>query len=286
MAEKIIIASDSTSDLSPELIERYGIKILPLGITVGGNTYTDGVDIDPDMIYDVYEKTGELPKTSAVNIAEFEDFYAQYTQEGYSIVLFTISADMSSTFRHAQLAAEDYDNVYVVDTRNLSTGGGLLVIAASEMANDGKSPEEIAKACEEMAKCVDASFVIDSLEFLYKGGRCSAVAAAGAAVLGLKPCIGVKDGKMGVGKKYRGKFDKVLSQYISDRVGNGDGIRKGHIFVTHAGCEAEIYESCVEQLRALGCFDEIHITRAGCTISSHCGRNTLGVLFVRESAIE
>jgi DegV family protein with EDD domain len=286
MAEKIIIASDSTSDLSPELIERYGIKILPLGITVGGNTYTDGVDIDPDMIYGIYEKTGELPKTSAVNISEFEDFFAEYTKEGYSIVLFTISAEMSSTFRHAQLASENLENVYVVDTRNLSTGGGLLVIAAAEMANEGKSPAEIAKACEDLAKCVDASFVIDSLEFLYKGGRCSAVAAAGAAVLGLKPCIGVKDGKMGVGKKYRGKFDKVLPQYVSDRVGNGEGIRKGHIFVTHAGCEPEIYEACAEQLKALGCFDEIHITRAGCTISSHCGRNTLGVLFIRETPIE
>jgi DegV family protein with EDD domain len=286
MNRKVLIASDSTTDLSAELIEKYGIKTVPLTVNLGEKSYTDGVDITPDMIYAHYEKCGELPKTAAPNVADFSDFFEKYTAEGYDIVLFTISAEMSSTFRHAQLASENLENVYVVDTRNLSTGGGLLVIAAAEMANEGKSPVEIAKTCEDLARCVDASFVIDSLEFLYKGGRCSAVAAAGAAVLGLKPCIGVKDGKMGVGKKYRGKFDKVLPQYVSDRVGNGEGIRKGHIFVTHAGCEPEIYEACAEQLKALGCFDEIHITRAGCTISSHCGRNTLGVLFIRETPIE
>ena len=180
---------------------------------------------------------------------------------------------------------EDYENVYVVDTRNLSTGGGLLIIAAAEMANAGKSPAEIAKACEEMAQCVDASFVIDSLEFLYNGGRCSAVAAAGAAVLGLKPCITVKDGKMGVGKKYRGKFEKVLPMYINDRVGNGDGIRKGHIFITHAGCDPEIINACVDKVKELAPDANVMITRAGCTISSHCGRNTLGVLFIRKNPI-
>ncbi len=285
MSEKILIASDSTTDLGPELIERYNVKILPLGVTVGGKTYTDGVDIDPDMIYDNYNKTGELPKTSAANISQFEDFFKDYTAQGYSIVMFTISADMSSTFSNARLAAEDFDNVYVVDTRNLSTGGGLLVVTAAEMAEEGKSAAEIAKTCKELAACVDASFVIDSLEFLYKGGRCSAVAAAGATVLGLKPCIGVKGGKMGVGKKYRGKFEKVLPTYVNDRLGDGSGIYTDHVFVTHAGCEPEIYEACAEQVKALGVFKEVHITRAGCTISSHCGRNTLGVLFIRKAPL-
>jgi DegV family protein with EDD domain len=285
MSEKIIIASDSTTDLNAELIERYNVKILPLGVTIGGKDYTDGVDIDPDMIYDHYGKTGELPKTAAVNIVQFEDFFNEYTSQGYSIVLFTISAEMSSTFSNARLAAESFENVYVVDTRNLSTGGGLLVVTAAEMAAEGKSAAEIAKTCEELAPCVDASFVIDSLEFLYKGGRCSAVAAAGATVLGLKPCIGVKGGKMGVGKKYRGKFEKVLPQYISDRVGDGSTIIPEHVFITHAGCDPEIYQACAEQVKALGVFKEVHITRAGCTISSHCGRNTLGVLFIRKEPI-
>ena len=156
MSEKILIASDSTTDLGQELIEKYNVKILPLGVTVGGKTYTDGVDIDPDMIYDNYSKTGELPKTSAANIAQFEEFYREYTEQGYSIVMFTISAEMSSTFSNARLAAEDFENVHVVDTRNLSTGGGLLVIKAAELAAEGKSSAEIAETCRNLTACVDA----------------------------------------------------------------------------------------------------------------------------------
>lgn len=285
MSEKIIIASDSTCDLNTELINRYGIKILSLGVSLGGNNYTDGVDIDPDKIYEHYEKTGELPKTAAVNINEFSDFFKKQTDSGASVVCFTISSDMSSTCNNARLAAQDYDNVYVVDTRNLSTGGGLLVIRAAELANEGKSAKEIYEICTELSKCVDASFVIDNLEFLHKGGRCSAVAAFGANLLQLKPCITVKDGKMGVSKKYRGKFAMTLKQYVADRVGDASDIDTSHIFVTHAGCDEQIYMQCVEQLKELGKFDEIHITRAGCTISSHCGRNTLGVLFIRKHPI-
>ena len=285
MAEKILIASDSTCDLSPELIEKYNIRILPLGVTLGENTYTDGVDINPDMIYENYEKNGTLPKTAAVNIAQYEEFFEAKTKEGYSIVFFAISSEMSSTFSNARLVAEDYENVYAVDTRNLSTGGGLLVITAAQMAEEGKSAKEIADACSALAPNVDASFVIDSLEFLYKGGRCSAVAKVGATVLGLKPCITVKDGKMGVGKKYRGKFGAVLPQYIADRVGDASDIYTDKIFVTHAGCEPEIIQSCVDKVKELAPNSNVMITRAGCTISSHCGRNTLGVLFIRKNPI-
>ncbi len=285
MSEKIIIASDSTTDLSPEQIAKYDIKIMPLGVTIGGKNYSDGVDIDPDMIYDNYNKTGELPKTSAINIAQCEDFFEQCTSEGYSIVFFTISSEMSSTFSNARLAAEDYPNVHVVDTRNLSTGGGLLLVHAAEMAAAGHSAEEIAKECEELALCVDASFVIDSLEFLYKGGRCTALEAFGANLLSLKPCISVKGGKMGVGKKYRGKFERVLPIYISDRVGDGSGIRPEHVFITHAGCDPDVVDACVEKVRSIGYFEDIMVSRAGCTVSSHCGRNTLGVLFIRKDPI-
>lgn len=286
MSEKIIIASDSTSDLSQELIAKYGIKILPLGVTLGETTYTDGVDIDPDKIYENYEKNGELPKTSAVNIADFEDFFEECTANGYSVVLFTISSDMSSTFSNARLAAEDFENVYPVDSRNLSTGAGLLVVAAAEMAEKGMAAKEIAEECNRLASCVDASFVIDSLEFLHKGGRCSALAAFGANLLQLKPCIVVKDGKMGVGKKYRGKFSVVLSQYISERIGDGNDIETDRIFVTHAGCDKEIIDACVAKVNELIPDANVLVTRAGCTVSSHCGRNTLGVLFFRKSPIE
>ncbi len=285
MSEKIMIASDSTTDLSPELIERYGVKILPLGVALGDKQYTDGVDIDPDLIYKNYEETGKLPKTSAVNLAECEAFFSKYTAEGYRVIFFTISGEMSSTHNNVRLAAEAVEGAYVVDTRNLSTGGGLLLIAAAEMAEAGMGAEEIVQKCRELAPCVDASFIIDSLEFLYKGGRCSALAALGANLLSLKPCITVKDGKMGVGKKYRGKFGAVLPTYIEDRLGDASDVVKGHIFVTHAGCEPAVIDACVERVRAIAPEAEIHITRAGCTISSHCGRNTLGVLFIRTHAI-
>ncbi len=286
MQEKILIASDSTTDLSSELIERYQIKILPLGVTLGERSYTDGVDIDPEMIYRHYESTGELPKTSAVNLVTFLDFFRRYTEEGYSIVFFTISAEFSSTFNNARLAAQDFDNVYVVDTRNLSTGGGLLVIRAAEMAQRGCSAAEIALECVRLVDHVDASFVIDSLEFLHKGGRCSAVAALGANLLHLKPCILVRGGRMTVGKKYRGKFPVVLSQYIADHLGDGTDIDLDRVFVTHAGCEPGICERCMEQVKALVPFREVLLARAGCTISSHCGRNTVGVLFLRKTPLK
>jgi DegV family protein with EDD domain len=286
MSEKVVIISDSTSDLSPELIDRYDIKIIPLRVSLGDKQYTDGVDITPEMIYEHYEKTGELPKTAAINIAEFTSFVEPYTKDGASVVLFTIGAQMSSTYNNARLAAEDLGNVYAVDTANLSTGGGLLVIAAAEMAQKGMSAAEIATECEKLAKRVDASFVIDDLEFLYKGGRCSALAAFGANALHLKPCIAVRDGKMGATKKYRGKFGEVLKKYVAEQIGDASDIVTDHVFVTHAGCDEEIYMACYEQVKAYGIFKEVHLTRAGCTVSSHCGRNTLGVLFIRKNDVK
>lgn len=283
MSKKVIIASDSTTDLSHELIERYGIKTLPLTVSLGSEHYRDGIDIDPDIIYAHYEKTGELPKTAAVNVNEFSDFFARETENGNSVVLFTISSNMSSTYNNARLAASNYTDVYIVDTRNLSTGGGLLALAACDMAEDGMAANDIADACRALTGRVDASFVVDDLEFLYKGGRCSALAALGANLLSLKPCIGVVDGKMGVGKKYRGKFSITLKKYIDDQLKHIDEIDTSRIFITHAGCDEAIVNACVEQVKAYGVFKEIHVTRAGCTISSHCGRNTLGVLFIRKA---
>lgn len=286
MAEKIIIASDSTTDLSPELIEKYDVKILPLGINLGKKSYFDGVDIHPDDIYAYYEKTGELPKTAAANIEDFNQFFSKLTADGSSVVFFAISSDMSSTFTNARLSAMEFDNVYVVDTQNLSTGGGLLVIRAAEMVAEGKTAKEIAENCQALAPYVSASFIIDNLEFLHKGGRCSAVAAFGANLLQLKPCIAVKGGKMGVAKKYRGPFGTVLKKYIADQLADIDNIELDHIFVTHAGCDNEINEQCVAQVKETANFKNIHLTRAGCTVSSHCGRNTLGVLFICKKPVE
>ncbi len=283
---KIIISSDSTCDLSAELKERYDIKIIPLGVTLGDKVYRDGVDINPDEIYAHHAKTGELPKTTAANVGECIDYFADLTKDGAAVIHFTISSTMSSTYSNACLAAEEFENVYVVDSKNLSTGGGLQVVAAAEMAKSGMTAPEIVAELEKISPCVDASFVIDSLEYLHKGGRCSALAMLGANLLKLKPCIEVKNGVMGVGKKYRGVYGRVLTEYVNERLANVNDIDTSRVFVTHAGCDPEIVDAVVEQVKATGIFKEVFLTRAGCTVSSHCGANTLGVLFVRKSPIE
>ncbi len=286
MEQKIVITSDSTTDLSTELKERYNISTLPLGVTLGEKTFLDGVDITPDDIYAHHAKTGELPKTSAANLGDCIDFFKPFADANKAVIHFTISSEMSSTYNNARMAAQEFENIYVIDTRNLSTGGGLLVIAAAEMASKGLPAEEIVNKIEELKSCVDASFIIDSLDYLHKGGRCSALAVLGANLLKLKPCIEVKNGTMGVGKKYRGRFSDVLKVYVEERIGDGSDIDLDRVFVTHAGCDMDIVNSVVEQVKEAAPFKEIFLTRAGCTISSHCGANTLGVLFIRKNPIE
>ena len=283
---KIIVSSDSTCDLSAEMKEKYGISIIPLGVTLGTKVYQDGVDINPDDIYAHHEKTGELPKTTAANVGECIDYFTELTKDGAAVIHFTISSTMSSTYSNACLAAAEFENVYVVDSKNLSTGGGLQVLAAAEMAQSGMEAADIVAKLEKITPCVDASFVIDSLEYLHKGGRCSALAMLGANLLKLKPCIEVKNGVMGVGKKYRGVYGRVLSEYVNERLQNVDDIDTTRAFVTHAGCDPEIVNAVLEQVKASGIFKEVLLTRAGCTVSAHCGANTLGVLFIRKSPIQ
>lgn len=285
MSSNTVITSDSTTDLSRELRERYNVSVMPLKITLGDKTYTDGVDITPDDIYAHHDKTGELPKTAATNVGDCLEFFKPFTDAGKTVIHFTISSEMSSTYNNACLAAEELGNVYVIDTKNLSTGGGLLVVAAAEMLNAGLSTEETVEKTRALAPCVDASFVIDSLEYLYKGGRCSALAMFGANLLKLKPCIQVKDGKMDVAKKYRGKFSEVLKQYVKDKISDYSDIQLDRVFITHAGCDPELVNEIVELVRKEVPFKEVFMTRAGCTVSSHCGANTLGVLFIRKSPI-
>ena len=285
MSLNTVITSDSTTDLSRELRERYNVSVMPLKITLGDKIYTDGVDITPDDIYAHHDKTGELPKTSATNVGDCLEFFKPFTDAGKTVIHFTISSEMSSTYNNACLAAEELGNVYVIDTKNLSTGGGLLVVAAAEMLNAGLSAKETVEKTRALAPCVDASFVIDSLEYLYKGGRCSALAMFGANLLKLKPCIQVKDGKMDVAKKYRGKFSEVLKQYVKDKISDYSNIELDRVFITHAGCDPELVNEIVELVRKEVPFKEVFMTRAGCTVSSHCGANTLGVLFIRKSPI-
>lgn len=283
---QIVITSDSTSDLSLELRERYHIDVLPLGVVLGDNLYTDGLDINPDMIYEYHKNTGLLPKTNAVNIDAAMDFFKPYVDAGKTVIHFSLSSEMSSSFNNSRMAAEEVGNVFVIDSRNLSTGSGLLIIAAAEMAESGMNAEEIVEKIKELTACVDASFVIDDLEYLHKGGRCSAVAMLGANLLKLKPCIQVKNGSMGVSKKYRGKYGEVLKQYVAEQLGDCSDILTDRIFVTHAGVDTAIVNAVVDQVKALGKFKEVFLTRAGCTISSHCGPDTLGILFIRKSPIQ
>jgi len=277
---KIKITSDSTCDLSPEQIARYDITILPLAVAMGGKDYRDGVDIKPDAIYTHVSQGGSLPTTAANNMTEYLDVFERYLQEYDAIIHLNISAEFSSCYQNACLAAQECENVYVIDSRNLSTGHGLLVLKAAELAESGMDAAQIAEALREATDRVDASFILDQLEYLKKGGRCSALVALGANMLKLKPCIEVKNGKMGVGKKYRGAYAKCMKEYITDRLKDRTNLDTTRVFITHSGIAPELIQSAVETVQELQNFQEICITVAGCTVSSHCGPGTMGVLFL------
>jgi len=281
MPKKVIISADSTCDLSPELIKRYDIRIVPLYVNLADKVCRDGVDVTPDDIYAFVSRTGILPTTAAVNPEEYLSFFKDMQAGGdCDLIHINISSDMSSCHQNARLASEALSGVYAVDSMNLSTGSGHLVIEAAEMAEAGMAAADIVKELESLRTKVDASFVIDTLEYLHKGGRCSSVAALGANLLKLKPCIEVVNGKMGVGKKYRGSLSSVLPEYASDRL-KAKGVKPRRVFITHSGCEAELLSLVRSKIESLAMFDEIIETRAGCTISCHCGPGTLGVLFIR-----
>lgn len=282
--KKILITCDSAADLPPELIEQYGIQILPLTIAFGDETFTDGIDITPDELYKRYAKTKQLPKTSAVNVADCTLFFHWLTEQGYTIIHFSISSELSSTYNHCCIAAQKMNNVYVIDSQNLSSGITLLIITAAELAKQGKTATEIADYCSKLRNDIHTSFVVDNLEFLRKGGRCSSLEALGANLLHIKPCIVVQNGKMTVGHKYRGKFSKVLNNYIHNELTNPENIVSDFIFLTHAGCEETLIQQCKEEIQKLVPDKKILIVKAGCTISSHCGPNTLGVIYLSSHA--
>ena len=277
----IKITSDSTSDLSPTLLEQYDITVLPLYVTMGEQTCQDGVDARPEDLFAYVERTGSLPTTAAVNVADYHDCFAQFSPRHEAVIHITISRDFSSCYQNACVAAEGFSNVYVVDSRNLSTGHGLVVLEAALAAQRGEQPEAIVAHLNEVAGQVEASFVVDKLDYLVKGGRCSSAAALGANLLKLKPCIEVVDGRMKVGKKYRGNYDKVLLQYVRERLDGRDDLALDRIFVTHTPCRPETVEAVKAEIQTYAPFSEIIETTAGCTISSHCGPNTLGILFLR-----
>ncbi len=276
----IKITSDSTCDLSPELLERYQVTLLPLCVNLGDQCYHDGESITPAEIFDYVSKTGQLPTTSATNISTYMDFFEPLSKEYEAVIHINLGSGFSSCHQNARLAAEEMDNVYVVDSCNLSTGQGLMVIEAAIAAQRGDKAEDIVAMLEELTGRIDTSFVVDKLDYLVKGGRCSSAAALGANLLNLKPCILLADGKMGVGKKYRGNWAKVLPGYAQDRL-NGKEVCTDRVFITYTSCPPEIVEQLRTYLQGLG-FGEVLETVAGSTITSHCGPNTLGVLFIRK----
>lgn len=283
MNKPVIITADSTVDLSPELKERYDIRILPLMITLGEDHFMDdGQSFTPLDMYARYHKDGLLPKTSAPGVQEFLDFFTPLVEQGYEIVHLDISAELSNTFNAARLAAQELEGVYVVDSRMLSTGVALLAIEGAECRDRGMNAWEIARHLESLRGKVSTSFVLDTLEFMWKGGRCSGVTALGANLLKLKPGLEMKDGKLGVYKKFRGNIEKVYEQYIRERL-EGKKVRPGHIFITESGeIDPEVTERMCQLAKELSGCREVHHTMAGCTVSTHCGPKTLGVLFIEE----
>lgn len=285
MAKKIILSSDSTCDLTPEQRERFNVKIsTPLHIIIGKTSYADNVTIFPDEIYKNFKTNGTLPKTSAVNVNEYISAFKPYIDEGYEIIHFNIGSAISTSYQNCCIAAKQLGNVYPIDSCSLSCGTALLIAEASDMIEQGLNAEEIVKNVQAMIKNVHASFIIDKLDFLRAGGRCSTIAMLGANLLSLKPSIEVnnKDGSMAVGKKYRGKIEKSFVQFIEDHLEQYPNIKKNRIFIAHSGMPQETFDLLVKTVKDKNYFDEIFLSRASCTISSHCGPNTLGINFLTE----
>lgn len=281
----IKIISDSTCDLSKELIEKYDIEIIPLFVHMGEKEYRDGVDITPDEIYEWSDENKTTPQTAAPSIEDVMDIIKPYLEEGQDVIMFAVSEDMSSSANIMRLAADEleYDeHVHVINSENLSTGVGHLIIEAAEMIKKGLEVKEILENIENLKPRVRSSFVVDTLTYLHRGGRCSSTTALVGNALKLKPRIAVKDGKMEAGTKYRGKQSRVIMQYVKGMESELLKAKKDRVFITHSGCDSEVIDAVKSYLESLNVFEEIFVTRAGSVISSHCGAGTLGVLFVAE----
>ena len=276
------ITSDSTCDLSPALVEEYQIGIIPLTVMKDGEPFKDGLEITQKDIFAYTASTGKLCSTAAVSEFEYTEQFGKYLKKYDALIHITISAEFSSCYQNACNAAASFENVYVVDSRNLSTGQGHIVIEAAQLAAQGLAPQEICERLRELTGRVEASFLLDRLDYMAKGGRCSSVAALGANLLKLKPCIEVIDGRMKVVRKYRGAYDHCIEAYVADRVaGRGDDLRHDRMFITHAGAEPGTVAAAKKTVAENGRFDHVYETDAGCTVSCHCGPHTLGVLFIR-----
>ncbi len=280
---KIQITADSTCDLSTELIQKYGVKILPLAVIMGENIYRDGVDATPQDIFKFVAETGVLPKTSAPPAEEYAEFFGECLKSCDAVIHVNISSKASSSHENAANAAKSFNGkVFAVDSLALSTGQGLLVLKACDLAAAGKPPQEIVEIINNLRAKVNTSFVPDALDYLHKGGRCSLAALMGAKVLKLHPMIDMKNGQLYAKKKYMGNLERSLKSYVNDLAETYKNYDKTRCFITHSNCEREVVEKVRAQVENLFSFDEILETTAGCVVTSHCGKNTLGVLFICE----
>ena len=283
---KIKISADSTCDLSQEMIEKYNLSIMPLHVTLGEKDCLDGVTIQPQDIYDFYAACKKLPKSGARSAEEYSEFFKGLLAEGYdAVVHFTISADMSASYNNAAIAAKEFDNVFVVDSRQLSTGIGLLVLDACDMVAEGMSASDIAARANSRTAATRSSFIVDTLEFLYKGGRCSALALLGANLLQIKPCLEVKGGLIGVASKPIGRYRRCVAKYCENIRNGMTNPDKKRCFVTHTKMDEGIAEEVVATVKSWGIFDEVLETTAGCTVTTHCGANTIGILYINDGGL-
>ena len=281
--KKVMITCDSVCDLSKKLISKYKVKVLPIQILVGDTEYVDNGSLTSEDIYKKYREDGILPKTAAFSPQTAIDFFKSYTDKGYEIVHIDLSSELSSCYQNAGIATLTFDSVYVVDSRQLSTGMGLLVIEACKLRDRGFSAKEIVEQLDVFKEKISTSFVIDTLEFLHKGGRCSNLTAMGANMLSLRPCLEMKDGTLKVTKKYRGKIERVYTQYLTDRLDVLTIDTTREVFITHSGevdkkTLNELKNRVSETLKT----EDVYITEAGSTVCSHCGPKTLGILYVKK----
>lgn len=280
---RIKVISDSTCDLSPELIQKYDIEIFPLIVVKDGQEYSDGVTITPAEIFAHVAAGGSLCSTAARGAAEYQDVFAKFAKTYDGVIHVNISSEMSSCYQNACIAASEFSNVRVIDSKNLSTAQGLVVLQACKLAETATDLDELKAQLDEYVTRVEASFVLDRLDYMVKGGRCSTVAALGANLLSLKPCIEVKNGKMGVVKKYRGHIEKCMATYVKDRLEGRTDLDDETIFITHTDVSQESLDAVRNGVTQYGHFRQVYESSAGCTISCHCGPGTMGILFVRKA---
>lgn len=279
---RVKIISDSTCDLSKDLIQKNNIGIVPLIVVKDNQEYVDGITITPADIFAHVAAGGSLCSTAARGVAVYQEEFAKYAGEYDGVIHVNIGSEFSSSYQNACIAAEEFDNVRVIDSKNLSTGQGLVVLKACDLAKTARDMDELKAQLDDYASRVESSFVMDRLEYMVKGGRCSGAAALGANLLSLKPCIEVKDGKMVVVKKYRGHIEKCMASYVKDRLADRQDLDEDRIFITHTDVSKESLEAVQNGVSQYGSFKNVYETMAGCTVSCHCGPGTMGILFVRK----